>query len=48
MVSLMTKANTSFIDTDIGIVVFDKDGKVKLVIESLVTAKKDDKKDKKE
>jgi hypothetical protein len=31
----------SFIGTDVGIVVFDKDGKVKLVIESLVTAKKD-------
>jgi len=45
MVSLMTKANTSFIDTDIGIVVFDKDGKVKLVIESLITVKKDKKKE---
>jgi hypothetical protein len=33
----------SFIGTDIGIVVFDKDGKVKLVIESLATAKKDKK-----
>jgi len=41
----MTKANTSFIDTDIGIVVFDKDGKVKLVIESLITVKKDKKKE---
>jgi hypothetical protein len=38
----------SFIGTDIGIVVFDKDGKVKLVIESLVTTKKDANKDKKE
>jgi predicted transcriptional regulator len=31
----------SFIGTDVEIVVFDKDGKVKLVIESLVTSKKD-------